>query len=432
MATETSSATKKDYINCFLESIADSSETVYLVFFGIYVATSLILKVSWNLPWPNVIWFLRVGMTSAVLWGGTVYLFGILFKFCQKMDLKIFLIPIGIVMMVIVTLFSRSMSQNAFNIVMDIFFCCMAYKKNYKNILRVALIISLSTLAIGTIGVAAGFTKDILIYKPNRIDAVHSFGSIYPNTWGYIAFLIVLITWYLYFRDRMVFLIIFFWIFAWFMYGVLSCKTISLLSAVFPFLSILTGKLEKKGDENNRILSRIGGGVFTFFPIIMFGFTMFLCWQMDWIQKHFYSTRLLSLAMRFVEGGYALRQNEIQLWGHELYFSQDFGVSYQDQITNFIDSPFVAYLITRGILWMIICLVWLVYANKKCMEIRDYRLLAISTCMMVLAIMERPALDVWYNFVLLFPLSVSINRGNRGNSNDQTKSGISKPAECIG
>ena len=120
------------YYKAFIYEIAESSEVVYLMLLGMYIAISLILKISWNLPWPSAIWLLRIGMTSAVLWGSTVYLFSIHWRYFNVMRRKDLAILSGMLMFAVVFFFSRNMSQNAFNVVMDIFFCCMAYKKDFR------------------------------------------------------------------------------------------------------------------------------------------------------------------------------------------------------------------------------------------------------------------------------------------------------------
>ena len=145
-------------------------------------------------------------------------------------------------------------------------------------------------------------------------------------------------------------------------------------------------------------------------PLIAFAVSMLLCWQMDWVQKTFYETKFLSWAMRFVEGGYALRHNGITLFGHEHIIVTDPSVSYIGWITHQVDNAFAYQMIRRGILWVFAVTFWMVYVNYRCVKRRDYRFLLISGCMLFFAVMENFGLAVWYNFTLLYPFAIKTGR----------------------
>ena len=132
---------------------------------------------------------------------------------------------------------------------------------------------------------------------------------------------------------------------------------------------------------------------------------MLFCWQMDWVRETFYFTSFRSMAMRFVEGGSALRTNGISLLGHEMNSGVTAKIDYAEEIEFIVDNAYVTCTIMRGLLWMVLCLGWISFANIKCIRLKDYRLLLVSCCMLVFALMERPGLDVWFNFVMLYPLS---------------------------
>ena len=120
------------------------------------------------------------------------------------------------------------------------------------------------------------------------------------------------------------------------------------------------------------------------------------------------------MAMRFIEGGYSLRRNGISLFGHPFY---DFDAEIVDasyQITQIMDNAYVSNLILRGILNMAISLSWIACSHWQCIKRRDYRLIAVSFLFLILAMMERPALDVWFNYVLLYPLSKGFEKNTQG------------------
>ena len=147
------------------------------------------------------------------------------------------------------------------------------------------------------------------------------------------------------------------------------------------------------------------------FPFFLFAAMMILCWQMDWVHNKFYHTSIHTFAMRFVEGGSAIRLNGVSLFGHPLQQRQEGIIDYTREIDMKIDSAFTGYLILRGVLWMMIILIWIAIAHHKCLKNGDYRLLTISSFMLLLSVMERPGLDVWYNGVLLYPLAFADESG---------------------
>lgn len=65
-------------------------------------------------------------------------------------------------------------------------------------------------------------------------------------------------------------------------------------------------------------------------------------------------------------------------------------------------SSYAAYIIMRGLLWMAYTLAWLCLAHWKALKKRDYGIILLSTVILLFAMMERPGLDLWFNFVLLY------------------------------
>lgn len=70
-----------------------------------------------------------------------------------------------------------------------------------------------------------------------------------------------------------------------------------------------------------------------------------------------------------------------------------------------LDSSFAAYIIMRGLFWMAYTLAWLSFAIWKALKKRDYAIPFLCGIILVFAMMERPGLDMWYNFILLYPLA---------------------------
>ena len=446
----------------------DSSENIYQGLLGLYIAAILVSKIAWIPSIAAYVVFIRVCMERVVLWGSALFLFDYLLKWQKNISgingnseelcrdgrtegnegIKDGIISavLGICLLAVTLAFNTIMTPNTYTLVMDIYFCIMAYKKNYRQILRLVLTLSSATLLIGVVGFVIGFTDDVFIFKPDRMGAVHSYGIIHPNIWAEIFFMALMLFWYLYLEKRHILTIILFWIFAFCVNTFLACKTITILLLLFPVMSFIifwfckretvyksvdeeglflsiTEDVNKKiddecGDSNKSVRRKPGIRKIMLVntPLLFFIITLVLCWQMDWIHDTFYSTRFLSFAMRFVEGGYVIREKGISLFGQSLVSFKSPETSYLQDITHVVDNAFVRYLITRGLLWMVLCLLWFTLTNAKCLKNRDYRLLLISIFMLLLAMMSRCALDMWFNYALLYPFASVGNEMENGSS----------------
>ena len=453
------------YLGNLSEMIPDSSETIYLCLFGLYISTTLINKIRWSSSVKSLTIMIRLGMVSIALWGSALYFFDLLLKWLNNRHKTnansnsfekqrgthsggfgniVFLTISGVGIIAAVFAFSRFMTLNSYTLVMDICFCALAYRKNYIRILQVVLMLSAVSILFGLLGVMTEYADNIVIYKPDRLDGVCAYGIIHPNILAEMIFMILLIIWYLYLKSNYVITVVIFWASSWIINTILSCKTVSLLMVAFPIMSIGSecfcekSKKEKPPYRNGlsnidilengivdisvkhnarkslRNLKKFYAMIMVNTPFIFFAISLFLCWPMKWIRKVFYPTGLLSFAMRFVEGGYALRQNGIPLFGHEIYHGKNLGPDYSEGITNVVDNAFIYYLIRRGLLWIILCLFWLLLANIKCLKNKDHRLLLISICMLILAMMEHCPLEMWYNVIFLYPLATAQPTGTNG------------------
>lgn len=400
-----------------IDAISNSSETAYLLLLGLHISATLLQKIRWNHTWEQGVQILRTGIISIVLWGSALYLFEIITRIKIRNHKRAVYLLTCIALVGGVIVVSRNMTESTYSMILDAFFCFTAIGKKFYKILFLYLILGATTLLTGLVGYRIGIASDFLVFKPDRVNALHSIGLSHPNTWAHIILMLILIIWYLLLQNHVLVTGFLFWGFAWFIITIFSCKTVAFLMILFPFVVIITEYYQKKGEEpaiieqhritwlKSGLLKRIISICAIFLPVILFTVSIILCWQMDWVQKTFYETRFMSLAMRFVEGGYALRHNDISLFGQAYHIVYDSSVPYIGSISHVLDNAFVYYVIWRGILWVIACLSWLVFTNVRCCKNRDYRFLLIAECMLLMAVMEHFGLDVWFNFTLLYPLA---------------------------
>ena len=383
-------------------------EAVYMFLLGLYMASMLLKKIRWCKEAGPVKEAVRTGMIRIVLWGAVFYLLYTLYRISFRENKRVLaLSAAGIILIAAAFLFSRHMTDNTYTFVMDAFFCFMAFGKDYRRLLILYLGVRLGLIVTGVIGYAAGITVDFPVLKPDREDVLHSFGLSHPNTWGHIAFLILLVIWYLWLSGRPVLTALLFWSVTVLILAAFSCKTVAVILIPFPAAALLADSVQNRSGIPfiKTIRKKILKLLLVWSPLIAFAVSMLLCWQMDWVQKTFYETRLLSWAMRFGEGGYALRYNGITLFGHEHIIVTDPSVPYIGWITHQVDNAFACYIIRRGVLWVFAVTFWMAYVNYICVKRRDYRFLLISICMLLFAVMESFGLAVWFNFTLLYPFA---------------------------
>ena len=403
----------KDEVHGFFEEAARASEPVYLVLLSLYVAIYYMLKIAWAPGVSRVAEMVRYGILGIVMWGAAAYLFFIIAAWKDLWRKNVPLIATGLVLIAVTGIFSAKMSTNVYGVVMDAYFCLMAYKKDYRKMLLCLLGVGTAMLLLAGIGMAAGITMDL--EKPLNVSPGHSLGIIYPNTWGYLAFLVMLITWYLFLRRKWLITFLLFWSVSVFMYFYVSCRTITGFSVLFPFLAAAVDRMETKvraaagKDEEGKKKAgrRIAECLVTGIPFIAFAAMLFVSLQVEWVHKHFYPTPLLNFAMRFVQGGLYFRTYGFPLIGNPYRSNQITYVNVNGvfEKVGILDSSFAAYIIMRGMIWLFCTLLWLCFAHWRALKKKDYAIPLLESFILLFAMMERPGLEMWYNFVMLYPLA---------------------------
>jgi len=400
----------KREIHLFLDATEKGNEKFYLVLFTLFVISHVVLLMGWKSSLNSNVWQMHHILFAIVMWGSAVYLFSVLADWRKAWNRTGEMIVIGVIVFMITAAISRIVTTDSYTLVMGLFFCLMAAGKNYKRLLLTLLILFVATILFGLLGMQIGITVDAM--KPNRLIGGHSLGIIYPNHWGSFAFAILILIWYLFLQNRRILSFIIFWGTAVFMYKYITCYTIAGMAILFPVLGLAAELLQQKKAETVSSDKKALSIIVISLPFIFMAVMLILCWQMDWIHDTFYETPLRSFAMRFVEGGYSLMRNGVSLFGHPFEQWDASLVSYSNEIELIVDSAYICYLIIRGIVAMILTLGWISFAHYRCLKKNDYRLIVISFFMLLFSMMERPGLDAWFNFVMLYPLtSLTTDKG---------------------
>ena len=407
-------------IKKILKTSSEMNEQVYLFLFSLYILIYFIINIEWGDVIQPAVGNLRYAILSVVMWGATLYFIYFIATLGKLWDKLLLLFLLSVPILCFTAFFSMKMSTNSYGVVMDLFFCIMACGKNYRKMLQIILRIATAMLLIAAIGLPFGLTEDLI--KPDNIHPGHSLGIIYPNTWGSLVYLALIILWYLYLRNKPHITFVVFWIAGAFMFLFIYARTMSIFSMLFPMAASAVDVLQnrhlpivsKQENENKPFIlqsdtDRISmlGWLVIAIPFISLIFVIFASMQMEWVHKTFYYTWFHNFAMRFVQGGFYLKTYGMPLFGNP----------YRGNVHTFLflngeylelgnlDSAFVSYIIMRGMVWIVYTLLWLCIANWKALKVKDYAIPFLSTAILLFAMMERIGLEMWYNFILLYPLA---------------------------
>ena len=417
-----------------MSAVKNANERAYLVLLSLYVTLYFFLKFGWSESGIKMEGYLRYTLIGIVIWGSAVYLFFVVAAWKNLWNSNAALIFTGALFLCAALFFSKKMSTNSYGVVMDIFFCVMACGKDYRKMIRCILCVAVVMLIIAGLGLPLGYTWDLA--KPNNPHPGHSLGINYPNTWGYLVFLAMMIFWYLYLRFRSLLTCLFFWGISFFMYFYICCRTISLLGFAFPVMAFFVDLFEKHSDrrkeqriqeaerkgnepESAKIppeqekkrggltVGNAAAGLVTAMPFFAFAFMMFLSMHYEWLHKHFYHNWFRNLAMRFVQAGLYFRTYGLPIFGNP-YRSNRYtyvNVNGEFEKVGILDSSFASYIIMRGMFWMMYTLVWISLAIRRALKNSDYAIPFLELILLIFAMIERPGLEMWYNFVMLYPLA---------------------------
>ena len=398
----------RNEVKSFFQAVGRSSEIIYLVLISLYTALYYYLKIAWIGLSNSTSDVIQYGMLSIIMWGCALYLVYVIAEWKNLWRKTIPLLIVAAIFLAATYYFSKHMTSNSYGVVMDVVFCLLVYKKDFRKILKCMLGVSVVMLLIAAIGIPLHFTAEV--EKPDFIISTHSLGINYPNTWGYLVFYALIILWYLYLRNKQIITFAIFWATTLFMYFYIGCRTIAGMTFIFPLFALVTDLIENRADRKSKEgtfkKNSILEWIITVIPLIAWGVMMFLSMQVDWMYQ-FYHGPLRNLAWRFIQGGLYFRTYGLPFVGNPYRSNVHTFINVHDEFieVGILDSSFAAYIIMRGIFWLAYTLLWLCAAHKKALKKRDYAIILIEIFFLGFAMMERPGLEMWYNFVLLYPLA---------------------------
>ena len=386
------------------DAVKNANELFYLVLFTTYVLIYLVLKVCWDPSVTGLVSNIRYGVLSIVMWGSTIYLFFIIVEWRKLWRNTPALIVIGAALLAATYYFSKTMSTNSYGVVMDVFFGLMAYGKNYKKILKCVMWATVAMLIVAYLCLLKGYT-----YERPKLTGLpgHSLGINYPNSWGYIVFLALMCGWYSYLRGKHILNFIIFWGVSAFMYLYVLCRTIALLTMAFPVMALFVEWLEKRPRKDRKGIGVLGW-FWTITPLLALAFVLFVSMNYQWVDAHVPDNEALgTIRYRFIHNGLYIKGYGIPFVGNAYSSNIHTFVNVNGTLTepSLLDCSYISYAVMRGALWLGYTLLWLCIANYKAYRLRDFATILLCEILLVFAMIERVGLEMWYNFVLLYPLA---------------------------
>lgn len=410
----------------FIKAWGQSPGIPYYALLIMFISRSFLEKIQWSNK--TVLFYGQQYLKFLICWGILLYICFFAILHFKRLWL---LLPAGFLTNVLMQS-AAGLNTEMFIFLFTLFAVSASLGKRYEVILRCFLFVALFTLLIAGTGRIFGFTEEVV--KPDNISPGHSFGTAHPNNWGYTSFLVLILIWYLYLKDRTKQTFFLFWGSTLFIYFVVSCRTIALFTAVFPFLGLAVEAAESgkkiflmagedlKGERISIDVGKTGMSpervkekpsitlleiMASAMPVICFLLTVLLGFHMEWLHRYLYATPLKNMATRFVDSGLLLRHFGIPAFGIGWFPFDDVTAIFGGKtvILRAADNAYSFFAIFRGGLWLLFCLLVLCLAGYRCILRRNCRLLLLSVLMAVFALMERPGLELWYNFMFLYPLS---------------------------
>ena len=279
----------------FFQAVGRGSEILYLMLLSLYVALFYFLKIAWIGLSKSTSDVIQYSTLSIIMWGSALYLIYVIIEWKDLWKKTVPLILVAAPVLAGTYYFSKHMSTNQYGVVMDIVFCVLAYKKDFRKILKCMLGVSVVMLLIAAIGIPLHITAEV--EKPEFIISTHSLGINYPNTWAYLVFLGLMLFWYLYLRRKHIFTFAIFWVCSVIMYQYIRCKTVAGLCIVFPVMALCVSLMERRKKKN-----KVLGWLVIAIPFFAFVIMFVLSLNYKWLHDHFYYTWFHNLAERFVQG----------------------------------------------------------------------------------------------------------------------------------
>ena len=407
----------------FPEFYARESSIPFYIMLGLYVLSNMLMVINFTPEIGKVMSQVRVIINAVLLWLCPMYFaFNLII---WRMESTTILAGIGSIVAVFGLWNFLGRYYEVFSLAAAALLAVMAYKRDYKTILKIILFAHLITIIAGFVCLKLNLALPRV--KIDTVDVGVSLGLIYPNHVGRMWFIVMIIAWYLWGQRYRLATTAIFWIVAVFMWKYIECRTIAGFMVVFPVCWwISTGLTKCKADGGiSKALQRVWQWVVTLMPFVCFGITYFMGERRAWLDNLTLFRRgggFYSFLMRFISAGILFDTYGFPILGRNILAEMSPAELLNGRIyvAKIVDNAYIYYLICYGIIVLTACMLWLSIANRKCVKEKDHALLLMSVFMIGYGLLEIVTFQYEHNFMWFYPLAataVSIpTKGKTGNS----------------
>ena len=401
------------------------AEALFLLLMTLEITDYLINRIWWNVDVPyldTVMAHVKLTIYLVALWVLALTLSFCLIspapeafksgehtlwrKVCAMSGTRLMLMVVACLAIGLLLHFIMGKSEAVYKVIVCTLLILLACGRNYRKIQRLFLALFSGAIVVASLGLVVGYT--FCGAKVGAYGTGLALGMTYPNTWARVFFLAVVLIWYEWLQEKPIWTFALFWFAAVPTLFIVKCRTIALLMILFPMVVWLKDRPVKSKRVCDR--SRALKVILIAMPLICFALTLLLCSQMELLHKLTYGNYLRNMSKRFVQGGIALNEYGLPLFGKSIDLGHNISVVLNGEVEDLyiLDCGYISYAFSRGMIWLFAMMAWQGYANYKCIRNRDYGMLIIGLFMSLLALMEREGFDPWYNLTLLYPLAETV------------------------
>ena len=415
----------------FPEYYAKQSAIPFYIAFGLFVFSNMLLVVNFTESAAELVGLVRMLVDSILLILCTMYIAFSLLLWRLKAQTAI----LAVVLITAVGFGWNFLGQTNefFCTAVALLLALLAYKKDFNIILKIVLLCHVVTVLVGALGLVFGYSE--LAYKMWTIDYGFSLGLVYPNHVGRMFFLIYVIIWYLWLQEKPFLSTLIGCIIAVFMWEIVKSKTITIFMVGFPVIWWLYLLIDKRTvNRLPGLICKIRNALFIPMPFLCMLFTYIMGRNRFFFKEHWHmGQQIYSLWMRFISAGVLFDVYGFPLLGRNIQ-NENAPVEVTNgevYVARIVDNAYAYYLIAIGGIALIVCMLWISFANYRAIKNADYALLLISIVMSVYGIIEIVFFQFEHNFIFFYPLKASamayrektdiINNAVTGTGNSSSK-----------
>ena len=400
--------TRKKAPLSFPEFYAKESPMPFYVLVTLFVISNMLLVIYFTPEVSERVYDARRWINTAILWLCPMY-------FALNLILwrmKPWTIAVGVGAIAAVFALWNFLGQytELFCTAVAAMLALMAYKRDFKVVLKIFMAAHLAMILIAMAGLKLGYA--LPTYKLGTEDVGVSLGLIYPNHLARLSYIAMTIAWYLWGQKRRVLTTAIFWTVAVVMWVWVKCRTITIFMVAFPLCWWATmGLLAwKRSGRAWNALHKVWNSIMIGMPFVMFVVTYILGKFRVFLDSlSTFGTGLYSMLMRFISAGILFDAFKFPLWGRNIQ-AEDAPMEFINgkiYMAGIIDNSYVYYFICFGVIVMALALAWLCVANWRAIRSGDHALLLIAVFMLVYGLIEVVTFQFEHNFMWFYPLTAS-------------------------